>query len=143
MGLPSGADVREFVRRSHVHYEVEPEETTGSPRPELVGVRLRIFARHEREKLAAPGCQACVGLLEDLQALAELVAADAGVADRAETIPAIRKLYQSPDDRDADEVALTLRVRCEAPEHRRPGAGEDRCLAGVRERLAALGVARD
>jgi hypothetical protein len=50
---------------------------------------------------------------------------------------------QSAVERDEDEVALTLRVRCEAPDHRRPGAGQDRCIAPVRERLAALGVGRD
>ena len=38
--------------------------------------------------------------------------------------------------------ALTVHVRCEVPEHRRPGAGEDLCLRDVRKRLEALGVPR-
>ena len=136
------AELHDFVRRSHVHYELEPEETTGSPGRELVSVRIRLLATHERERLSTPGCPPCTQLLGELQAFARRVAAEAGVADRAETIPALRKLYQSSEDPNADEVALTLRIRCDAPEHRRPGAGEDRCLGGVRERLAELGVSR-
>ncbi len=135
--------LHEFVREHHVHYEVEREEATDGGRRELVGVRLRLLATHERAKLDAPGCPACVDLLHELTSFADRVVGEAGVAERAETIPATRKLYQAADDRNADEVALTIRVRCEAPEHRKPGAGgEDRCLAAVRDRLAEVGVAR-
>ncbi len=130
--------LHDFVRRSHVHYEVEPEEVKEG-RTELVGLRVRLLATHDREKLAEPGCPACVDLLGDLRALARRVAEDAGLGDRVETIPATHKLYQSSDASHADEVALTLRVRCDAPEHR---TGEDACLAGLRKLLAELGVAR-
>lgn len=136
------AELQAFVRSSNVHYELEPEETIGTAHPELVGVEVRLLATHARERLAAPGCAACTQLLRDLRGMADRVAADAGVADRVETIPAPRELHQSPEDANADEVALTLRVRCDTPEHRQPGAGEDRCLAGVRKRLAELGVAQ-
>lgn len=134
--------LHDFVREHHVHYEVEPEEVSDGRRRELVGLRFRLLATHAREKLAAPGCPACAGLLDELRAFAERVAEDAGVADRAESIPAARKLYQSPEERDSDEVALTLRIHCEAPEHRRPGADEEPCLAALRDRFAELGVAR-
>ncbi len=134
--------LHEFVRRHHVHYEVEPEEVSQGGQRELVGVRLRLLATHERARLDAPGCPACVDLLRELGSFADRVVGEAGIAERAETIPATRKLYQSSEDRSADEVALTIRVRCDAPEHRQPGAGEDRCLAGVRERLRELGVER-
>ncbi len=143
MATAAPSDAREFVRRHHVHYEVEPEETVGAPRRELVGVRLRLLATHERGKLEAPGCPACVALLDELRAFADRVVADAGVADRAELVPATRKLYQSAEERNADEVAVTVRVRCEVPEHRKPGSGaEDRCIGAVRDRLAKAGVER-
>jgi hypothetical protein len=134
--------LHEFVRQHHVHYEVEPEEIAEGGRRELVGVRLRLLATHERGRLDAPGCPACVDLLRELGAFADRVVGDAGIAERAETIPATRKLYQSSEDRNADEVALTIRVHCDRPEHRRPGAAEDRCIGAVRERLAEVGVAR-
>jgi hypothetical protein len=137
---------REFAREHHLHYEVEPEETGDRAARELTGVRLRLLASHERARLEAPGCPACVALLDELRAFAGGIVADAGVEERAELIPSPRKLYQSPEERNVDEVALTIRVRCEAPEHRRPGGGpgggEDRCLAAVRDRLAEIGVAR-
>ncbi len=136
------AALRDFVRAHHVHYEVEPEEVSDGRARELVGVRLRLLAMHDRAPLEAPGGPACVELLRELAAFADRVVGEAGIAERAETIPATRKLYQSSEDRNADEVALTIRVRCDAPEHRRPGAGEDRCLAAVRDRLAEAGVAR-
>ena len=134
--------LHDFVRAHHVHYEVEPEEVADGRRRELVGVRLRLLAVHATEKVAAPGDPPATELLGELQAFADRVAAEAGLAGRAEAIPAARKLYQSEEERDADEVALTLRVHCEAPEHRQPGAGEDRCLATLRDRLAELGVQR-
>jgi hypothetical protein len=105
-------------------------------------VRLRLLATHDREKLATPGCPACVELLGELRGFADRIATDAGVADRAETIPAARKLYESPGERGADEVAVTLRIRCETPEQRDPARGEERTLAPVRDRLSALGVGR-
>ncbi len=134
--------LHEFVRQHHVHWEIEPEEVADGDRRELVGVRLRLLARHERARLDAPGCPACVDLLKELSSFADRVVGAAGVAERAETIPATRKLYQASEDRNADEVALTIRVRCEIPEHRRPGAGQERCLAAVADRLAEVGATR-
>jgi hypothetical protein len=134
-------DLRDFARKCHLHYEVEREESIEGSRRELVGVRLRLLARHERGKLTVPACPACVELLRELSSFAKRVASDAGVGDRAETIPLTGKLYQSSDDKDADEVALTLRVHCDAPDQRQPGAGEERCWGALRERLAELGVA--
>ncbi|MFT3912623.1 MAG: hypothetical protein QM704_00645 [Anaeromyxobacteraceae bacterium] len=135
----------EFVRTAHVRYELEREEAdpvegeTGDG-SELVGVRVRLLAHHDRERLGTPGCPACERLLGELRSFAEQVAAEAGAGDRAEVIPATQKLYEAPDDRTQDEVAVTLRVRCAAPEHGR--GDEDRCVGSVRERLEALGVAR-
>src|SRR5512138_4026534 len=81
----------DFVRRHHVHYEVEPEEATGGRDGgrELVGVRLRLLATHEGGALGAPGCPACVELLGELRAFADRIVAEAGVGDRAEAIPMV------------------------------------------------------
>ena len=142
MGPQDLTALRDFAREHHVHYEVEPERLTGPGPHGLVGVRLRLLATHEGSRLEVPGCPACVELLGELRSFADRVAAEAGVADRVETIPATRKLYQVAGERNADEVALTLRVRCDRPEHRRPGAAEDHCLAALRDRLAEAGVPR-
>ncbi len=130
-----------FVREHRVHYEVEPEEVDEGRRRALVALRLRLLATHPREKLAVPGCPACAELLGELQSFAGRVAAEAGLDERAETIPAARKLYESEEDRQADEVAVTLRIHCDAPEDRRPG-DENATLATIRERLGELGVQR-
>lgn len=134
--------MHEFVRKHRVHYELETEQADDGSRHEYVGVRLRLLALHERTKLGAPGCSRCAELVEELRAFTDKITADAGVADRAETIPMHRKLYQASDEPNADEVALTLRIHCGSPEHREAGKGEDPCFARVRERLAELGVTR-
>jgi hypothetical protein len=54
----------------------------------------------------------------------------------------MQTLYRSPEEPDSDEVALTVRVHCSAPEHRRPGAGEDPCVGDIQDRLAKAGVPR-
>jgi hypothetical protein len=135
-------DLHEFARAHHVHYEVEPEEVEGGQGRALAAVRLRLLATHPSERLPAPGCPACTSLLQELRAFAERVVAEAGARDRTETIPAAHKLYQSTEDRNVDEVALTVRIRCDEPADRDPSTGEDHCLAGLRERLAAVGVER-
>jgi hypothetical protein len=130
-----------FAREHHVHYEVEPEVVEGKER-ELVAVDVRLFATHEKSKLEAPACPTCVELLRELQSFAEQLVRSGDAASRTEIVPASPVLYQSPEEPDADEVALTVRVRCTSPEHRRPGADEDRCLGELRERLHAAGVSR-
>jgi hypothetical protein len=67
-------------------------------------------------------------------------AATSDAAGRAEIAPAAPALYASTEVPDADEVTVAVRVRCDAPEHRTGGTGEDRCLGEIRERLGALGV---
>jgi hypothetical protein len=136
------SDLGRFAREHHVHYEVEPEEVGEGERRELAGIRLRLFATHPGAKLGVPGCDACVELLRALRSFTEQVVRAGHAGERAEILPARPKLYASDDSPEADEVALTVRVRCDAPEHRQPGAGEDRCLGEVRERLAELGVPR-
>jgi hypothetical protein len=131
-----------FAREHHVHYELEPEEVTGERR-ELVAVDVRLFAAHASSKLKTPACPECVDLLRELRSFAEQVVRSGDEASRTEVLPAASPaLYQSTEDPGVDEVALTLRVRCDAPEHRRPEAGEERCLGEIRRRLDAVGVPR-
>lgn len=132
-----------FAREHHVHYEVEPEEVFDREERELVGFQVRLFATHEKVKLEAPACPSCNELLGELRSFAEEVVHSASdAASRTEIVPALPALYQSTEVPDADEVALTLRVHCDTADHRRAGAGEDRCLGELRQRLEALGVPR-
>jgi hypothetical protein len=132
----------QFARQHHVHYEIDPEEVGDGEERERVGLQVRLFAMHERARLGAPGCRECVELLEALRSFAERLTRGTGAAPRTELLPAPPALYQSAEEPDRDEVALTVRVRCETPEHRRPGSGEDVCLGDLRQRLEEVGVPR-
>jgi hypothetical protein len=130
-----------FAREHHVHYEVQPEEVSAGGQPELVGVRVRLFATHAaKAKLEAPACPSCAELLGELRSFAEQLLRSDDSASRTEIVPALPKLYQSTEVPDADEVALTVRVHCDSPDHRTHGEGEHRCLGELRERLNAVGV---
>jgi hypothetical protein len=131
-----------FAREHHVHYEVEPEEVVAGDRREVVGLQVRLFATQPGEKLVAPASPGSVELLGELRSFAERLVGSTDAAHRTELVPASPALYQSPDAPDVDEVAVTVRVHCDAPDHRRPGEAERRCLADVRQRLDALGVPR-
>jgi hypothetical protein len=126
-----------FVREHHVHFEVAPELVTDGEEPEVVGFQVRLFATHGESKLERPGCPRCVELAKELRSFAEqLVVGD--LAERTDFVPQSPALYQSTEVPDADEIALALRVRCNAPEHRR--AGDDHCIVALRDRLHELGV---
>ncbi len=141
METPEHESLARFAREHRVHYEVQPEVVEGAQR-ELVGVQLRLFVTAERSaKLETPSGPRWAELLRDLQSFAEQLVRPEP-SGRVEIVPAAPKLYQSPEEPDADEVALTLRVHCDSADHRRPEAGEDPCLAGIRERLEAIGVPR-
>jgi hypothetical protein len=141
MDLPERETLGQFARERHVHYELEPEVVEGEKR-EVVGFQVRLFAAHGKSEPATPMCPSCVELRRELQSFAERLVGSGEAAGRTEIIPMPSTLYESAEDRDEDEVALTVRVHCEAPEHRRPGAGEELCLSDVRHRLEALGVPR-
>jgi hypothetical protein len=131
-----------FAREHRLHYEVEPEVVEGAQR-ELVGVQVRLFATAETTaKLEAPAGPRWAELLRELQSFAERLVRSGDAASRVEIVPSAPKLYQSPEEPDADEVALTLRVHCDSADHRRAEAGEDPCLGAIRQRLEAAGVPR-
>jgi hypothetical protein len=143
MQTPDRDALERFARDHHVHYEVEHEDVVEGGRRELVGVQVRLFAVHDRPKLGVPGCPECVELLGKLKSFAERVVRAGGASDRSEIVPAASPaLYQSSEVQDADEVELTVRVRCALPEHHRPDAGVDPCLRDIHEVLNELGVPR-
>ncbi len=131
-----------FVREHHVHYEVLPEEAFEGGRREVVGFDVRLFGTHGEARLEAPACPRCTELLTELRSFAESVVSSADATERSEIVSEPQALYQSKEVPGADEVAVTMRIRCGSPEHRRPGAGEDPCLADVRQQLDSLGVPR-
>jgi hypothetical protein len=134
--------LQRFAREHHVHYEVQPEEVAVGQAREVVGVEVRLFATHGESKLEAPGCPRCTELLGELRSFAERIVGSSEAASRTEIVPRAPALYQSTEVPGADEVALTLRVHCDSPDHRRPPAGEDRCLGELRQRLQEIGVPR-
>lgn len=141
MEIPDRAVLGQFARERHVHYDVEREVIEGEQR-EVVGFRVRLFAAHGKSGPGTPMCPKCIELLRELQSFVERLVRTSEVASRTEIVPATPTLYESAEDRTEDEVALTVHVRCQSPEHRQPGAGEDLCLRDVRERLDAVGVPR-
>lgn len=134
---------REFVREHHVHYEVEPEEVVAPGRREVTGYRVRLFATHGEDRLEDPACPRCVALRAELQEFARTLVPPPGQGDPAELVPSVApKLYRSSEVPGADEVHVTLRVVCSAPDHRVARGPEERCLAPIAARLAELGVPR-
>jgi hypothetical protein len=140
--LPDREDLARFARERHVHYELAREEVSGGDPPEVTGFEVRLFATSGEEGLQPPGSPRHDELLRELRSFAERLTASGDAARRTALVPtAAPPLYASTEVPGADEVELTLRVRCDAPEHR-AGGGEDRCIGEIRERLAAVGVPR-
>src|SRR6266568_3066746 len=127
-----------FGREHHVHYDVEPEVVIEGEHREVVGFDVRLFATYGESKLATPACPRCVELSNELRSFAEHLVSPGDAASWTEIVPAEPVLYQSAEEPDAEEVALTLRVRCDSSDERR-GTGEDRRLVEMKERLDAVG----
>lgn len=142
MELPDREELARFVREHHVHYDVEPETAVQGERREVVGFGIRLFATHGEATLDVPACPRCVELLSGLRAFAERLVSSADAASWTEVMPEPAVLYQSSEVRDADEVALTVRVQRDPGERRAEGASDDRRLSALRDRLEALGVPR-
>jgi hypothetical protein len=135
--------VKQFAREHHMHYELEPETVDDGTRRRVIGFEVHFFAAHESSQLGAPACPRCRELATELRSLVEhLVHAQPELAARAEVAPAPPALYQSREVPGADEVSVTVRVRCASEDHRRPEHGGDPCIAQLRERLDAAGVPR-
>jgi hypothetical protein len=144
MDMSDRGRLERFVRDYHVHYDLETErvvreDRSGADRDEVVGFDIRLLATHD-DSLKEPGCRKCTQLLAELTAFAEELLSSGDARSFTEIVPEEGALYVSNEVRDADEVAVVLRVRREEGEHRSEGASHDRRLVGVRELLRAVGV---
>lgn len=140
-----GADrdsLARFAREHHVHYELAPEALGPTEEgPAVASFRVRLFATPGEKALQPPGSRPHVELLGELRSFAERLIR-ARDPERAEVVPTTAPaLYASTEVPGADDVELTVRVRCGSPEHRADG-GEDRCIGDIRRRLDELGVPR-
>jgi len=142
MELKDREALERFVRANHVHYDVEREQATpAKDENEVVGFDIRLLASHEGS-LQEPGCPKCSELLARLQEFAEKLVAAGDAASWTEIVPEPDMLYQSSEFRDADEVALTLRIHRDEHEHRAEGAEQDGRFSEIRARLEAVGATR-
>lgn len=131
-----------FVKEHHVHYEIEPETVVQRDRRELVGYEVRLFATHGEAKLRAPGCRKCAELLGELRSFAERLVVPGHAATWTGPPAATPALYQSSEVPGADEVTITMRVHCDAPDHQQSEGGGRRCMDEIRERLDEAGIPR-
>lgn len=129
-----------FAREHHVHYDVEQEAAVQGSDREVVGFDVKLLASRGESKLTVPGCPESKELLGELRSFAERLVASADAAGWVEILPDPAALYESTEERGADEVALTVRIRREDGEHAPEHASEDPRLAAVKQRLEALGV---
>jgi hypothetical protein len=130
-------DLGRFAREHHVHCEIEPE-IAADQGDGAVAYEVRLFATHGEARLPAPGCPECQDLLRDLRAFADRTVRAGDASDRTEILAEPPALYASSEVSGADEVALSVRLRCDSAGHRR---GDDPCLGAVRDRLREAGVA--
>jgi hypothetical protein len=129
-----------FVKEHHVHYEIEPNVVVQGDRQEVVGYEVRLFATQGESKLPTPACRECYELLADLRSFAERLVGPGDAASWTGIVPAPRALYESSEVPGADEVALTMHVRCESPDHPQADWGGRRCMDEIRERLGEAGI---
>jgi hypothetical protein len=147
MEIPDRESLGRFARDRHVHYEVAPEEVQAGDAAGVTAFQVRLFATPgeaapEEAKLGRPASERSTQLLGELRSFAERLLCTGEAAHRAEIVgTAAPALYQSTEDKDADEVAVTVRFRCETPEHGK-AQGEDVCIGEIRRRLDAVGVPR-
>ena len=132
----------QFVKDHHVHYEIEPEAVVEGGRREVVGYEVRLFATHGEAKLPTPRCEECVELLGELRSFAERLVGPGHAATWQDVPQATPALYQSSEVPGADEVGLTMHVRCESPDHAQGEEGGRRCMDEVRQRLGEAGIPR-
>jgi hypothetical protein len=142
MEIPDRESLGRFAHDRHVHYEVASEEVPAGEAAGVTGFQVRLFATPGEAKLGEPASEKSAELTGELRSFAERLLCTGESAHRAEILgTAAPALYQSTEDKDADEVAVTVRFRCESPDHAK-GKGEDLCIGEIRRRLDAVGVPR-
>ena len=135
-------DLARFAREHHLHYDVEPEFVDAHDERKVVAFDVRLFAMHDEAALGAPGCEKCVEIEGALLSFAQQMVAGDEMAARAEVIRVPATLYESAEERGKDEVAVTVRVRCDSPNQPREGSADDACTRELCSRLADVGVRR-
>jgi hypothetical protein len=142
MEIPDRESLGRFARDRHVHYEVAPEEVEAGEAAGVTGFQVRLFATAAEAKLGPPASDESAALTGELRSFAERLLCAGEAAQRAEVVAtAAPAVYQSTEDKDADEVAVTVRFRCESRAHAK-AKGEDVCIGEIRRRLDAVGVPR-
>jgi hypothetical protein len=130
-------EIRDIVRRHHVHYDFATLPP-GDAAPGIDGgVVLRLWAVHQKGARALPGCDKCRPLMSDLRSLAHFVFHGGDIAVFEEAFRAA--LYDSAVVPGADEVALEVRLSLSGQAGNTPG-GARQGLKRVRALLQALGV---
>jgi hypothetical protein len=133
--------LRQFVKRHHVHYTVEPEWMITGDGRWPIGFSVRLFAGHGRRARVLPGGPKSRALAASLRSLAESLLADCPAIARIEVEPFRPVLYESRELPGTDEVALTIRLLREVEPHVHPsGASEEHCLKEIRKRLKLLSL---
>jgi hypothetical protein len=132
--------LREIARSRRVHYDVEPEIVIRGSERVKVGFNVRLWAVHQVNARALPGCAKCWDLVDDLRRIAEEVVPAVERPSRTELEPFRPALYDSRVVPDADEVTVTIRLIHREGYDRPIDACEERCLREIRTRLRALGV---
>jgi hypothetical protein len=133
--------LRQFVKRHHVHYSVEPEWVITGDGRWPVGFNVRLFAGHGRRARALPGGPKSRALVASLRSLAESLLPECRTVGRIELEPFRPVLYESRELPGTDEVAVTIRLLREFERHVHPsGASEEHCLRQIRKGLKLLSL---
>lgn len=106
--MSAPVEIRDIVRRNHVHYDLAMTAGGGSFPAGDGTVVLRLWAVHQKGARALPGCDKCRPLMGDLRSLAQFVFRGSEVAVIEETFRSA--LYDSAIVPGADEIALEIRL---------------------------------
>jgi hypothetical protein len=134
--------LRQFVKRHHVHYSVEPEWVITGDGRWPVGFSIRLFAGHGRHARVLPGGPRSQALAVSLRSVADSILEECRTLARIEVDPFRPVLYESREVPGTDEVALTIRMMREFDRRVQPvGASEEHCLKEIRKLLKRLSLA--
>ena len=134
-------ELRNLVRRLHVHYEVEPELELRDGMRVRVGVFVRLWGVHAKGSGVLPGCAKCQEIISRLKLVAEYALGDQTSPLQITLEPFNRALYDSRTMPGTDEVSLPIRIGAPTQDAATPASGdEERCLKLIRARLKDLGV---
>lgn len=134
------SELREVVRKHHVHYEVQPESVIRGPERRRVGYEIRLWAVHPKGARVLPGCGKCRALTD---ALRHVLAAVLPLDDRSTwhvIEPPAPRLYDSTAVVGADEVGVSVRLLHRQDYDFPVDACQERCLREIRCALKLLGA---